>query len=244
MTDCIQKDRTRRVRLFPLDSCGRIMTTGAGAVLDYDGFETIGFSDQITAGERETITTTSGATCRDKTACPTDLGQNVSLNECTESWTLMALAGYGTLELSTLVTHPDLPAGTVIGFNRSKISCDARMAMEIIFDLDAACDDSGNTQCVARLYPMLDRGVLSGDKTVNGKNVVRGSYTFTAQRNARVFDNFTAAGDGTHPPTGELAHWAPWIADIELGDTYYIDRLIDCPTLTSTQACELRALVV
>jgi len=299
MTDCIAKDRTRRVRLFPLDSCGRIQVSGSGAVLDFDGFETIGFAEDITAGTRETITTTSGATCRDKLSCPTDQGQTVTFNECTESWVMMAIAGYGTLELTTSrvvtdgattntdttvtsvtgaftaadigksITGAGIPvgatiasinsgtsveisaaatatatgvtltigtAGTVIGFNRNKVQCDARMAAEILFELDAACDESGTTQCLARLYPMLDRAVLSGTKTVNSKNVVRGTYALTTELNSRVFENYE---DGI--PTGEMAHWAPWQASIEAGDAFYYERLVDCPDIDADQACELRA---
>lgn len=300
MTDCIAKDRTRRVRLFPLDACGRIKLTGSGAVLDFDGFETIGFTENITAGTRETITTTSGATCRDKLSCPTDQGQTLAFNECTESWALMAIMGYGTLQLSTgrtvadgattaasttvtsatgaftstdigtAITGAGIPvgakivsitsatsvvisapatatgtgisltigAGNVIGFNRNKVACDARIAVEILFDLDAACDAGGATQCVARLYPLIDRAVLSGTKTVNGKNVIRGTYSLNTELNPRVFENFA-----TSTPTGELSYWAPWQADIAAGNAFYYDRLVNCPTLTSTPLCELRSLV-
>jgi len=224
MSGCIPRDRTVRVRLFPLDSCDRIQT-GDLAVLDWDGFETITITDQVDQGDRETIQTTSGTVCRDKVACSIDRGQQVAFNECAENWSMLSITGFGSLVFD---------GSDIVGFDREDLDCAAAVAVEILFELPGGCD-TGGAQCLARLYPKVERFTISGDKVVNGKNAIRGTYTGQAVKNANVFGNFT-----TDTPDGELFYWAPYKTAVNTGDAFYYDRIVDCPTFDVDESCDLR----
>lgn len=229
-TTCLPKKKTRRVRLFAVDRCGRQVITGTAAVLDWDGFETIGWQNQIDEGEQETITNTAGETCYDDQSCPVDRGQMLTFTECVENDSFMAMTGHGTLTFTL---------GVQDGVDRTPINCDARIAMEVLFDLPTACDALGNPICVARLYPMVELFSNTSQQVVNGKNVLRNTYTAKARlSNGRLWDNFVG-----NVPTGELDYWAPWAPAVQAGGVYYHQRCVPCPTLTPPVSCELRAYV-
>lgn len=230
MSDCVAKDRTSRVRLFVLDACGRMSAVAGVSVLDVDNFETISWAENVTAGDQNTTSTTSGAVCRNRRAAPTDLGQNVSLNECIASWTLSAIMGYGTL----------VPVSTVLkGINRTALNPNAKLAMEIIFPLDVNVCVGGVAQCVSRLYPLLQNATISGDSTIDGKVQAKASYTLETAVNPNLFQNYATPGT----PTGEMAHWNSFKADVNAGASFYFERILDCPTLAGAVSCELRALI-
>lgn len=230
MSDCVAKDRTSRVRLFVLDACGRIGAVASTTVVDVDNFETISWAPNVTAGDRSTTTSTSGLVCRNRKAPPTDLGETVSLNECTASWTLASIMGYGTL----------VPVSTVLkGINRTALNPDVKMALEIIFALDTNVCVGGTPQCIARLYPLLQNPTLSGDSTIDGKTQAKASYSMETAFNPNIFQNYATPGT----PTGEMAHWTSFKTDINAGLSFYFERIMDCPTLTGARSCELRALI-
>lgn len=242
-TTCIPKKRIRSTRFFTLDTCGRILTVGNSAVLGYgstgpnpvDGFESIGWTNQIEAGDTETITGVSGQVCYDSQACSIDRGQELQFIECTENDSLMALFGFGVLTL--VQAGPGI--GEVDGFLRTAIECNRQLAVEVIFEIDGDCDDTGQPICVSRLYPWVDTFVNTTQTTVNGKNVIRNTYTAKAKKGTgRLFENFLG---GT--PTGELAYWAEWQTEVEDGGAFYHQHCIPCPDLPDP-SCELRALVL
>jgi len=228
MSDCVAKERTSRVRLFVLDACGAMGAIASVTVLDVTQFETISWAENITAGTRVTTTNTSGTVCRDRTSPPSDLGQTVSLNECVASWSLAAALGFGTPAVVTAVLK---------GLDRTALNPNARVAMEILFSLDALCT-GGTAQCIGRLYPMLTEAAITGTQTIDGKTAAKASYTLNTKVNAHLFDNYATPGT----PTGEMAHWAPFSAAITAGNAFYHERIFNCPTLTGVQGCELRAL--
>lgn len=230
-SSCVPKKKTRRVRLFPVDRCGAQVIGGAAAVLDWDGFETIGWQNQIDEGETETITNTDGETCYDDESCPVDRGQKLMFTECNDNDAFMAMTGHGTLHVNLL--------GQIDGVDRTPINCAARVAMEVLFDLPTACDATGVPICVARLYPLVELFTNSSEQTVNGKNVLRNSYQAKARLgNGRLWDRFVAS-----VPTGELAHWAEFAPQVSAGGAYYFQRCVPCPTFTSPRGCDLRAFV-
>lgn len=229
---CITRDHVKRARVFPLDECGGITIVGTASVIDWaDGFETIGFSEQVTAGDRETIPNIRGGTSRDKLACATDRGEQLVFSEVSENWSLMASMGYGELVYD---------GADIIGFDRTPVDCTAAVAIELLFALPAECD-ADVTQCLARLYPKVDTWVLGGTKQVDGKKAIRGTYTGNTQLNKSVFRNFVTPGT----PTGELAYWAPYKTAINLGSAYFYDRIIDCPDFDDDlEGCDLRAFAL
>lgn len=230
MTDCVAKDRTSRVRIFSLDACGRMGAVGTSTVIDVDNFETISWSANVTAGDRATTTSTSGAVCRDRKAPPTDLGETVSLNECTASWSLASFMGYGTLALVT---------AAIKGLDRTAVNPNVKLAMEIIFALDTNVCVGGTAQCVARLYPLLQNPTLSGDSTIDGKTQAKASYSLETALNPSLFQNYGTPGT----PTGEMSHWATFAAAVNAGTSFYLERVMNCPTLAGVQGCEPRALI-
>lgn len=228
---CVPKKATSRVRLFALDTCGRMVTAGTSNVLDWDGFETIGWSNQIEEGETETITNTDGETCYDDQSCPVDKGQKLMFTECTENDSFMAMTGHGTLSVNL--------EGDVDGIDRTALNCNAKLALEVIFKLPSACDAAGVPLCVVRLYPEIGLFINTSEQTVNGKNVLRNTYSAKARRgNGRLFEGFLVPGT----PTGEMAHWNTWKTVIAAGGAYYHQRCIPCPTFADPRSCELRAL--
>lgn len=232
---CIPRKKLRSAKLFTLDSCGRIIKTGK-PVLDWLGFESISWKDEIDAGERELIVGVDGKPCVDDTSCPIDRGDTFTLNECTENDTLAALTGFGTLT-STL--------GATDGFDRLPYDCGAAVALELIFDTPSLCS-GGAAKCVGMLVPFLTNWATTGtDKTVNGKTTVRGGYTALTKLNARLIDNFeTVPGTpGAWTLPAELDHWSPWVDDIASGTQWYLKRVIDCPADT-VKSCDTRAIVL
>lgn len=228
MSDCVAKERTSRVRLFVLDSCGRMGAVASVSVLDVNQFETIGWTENVTAGTRNTVTNTAGGVCRDRTSAPTDLGQTVSLNECVASWTLQSIMGYGTPKVITAVLS---------GIDRTALNPNAKLAMEILFPLDLACT-GGAAQCIARLYPLLHNATITGSTSIDGKIAAKASYTMETAVNSQLFQNYATPGT----PTGEMAHWAASAAEVNAGTSFYHERIITCPTLAGAVGCELRAL--
>lgn len=297
--ECVAKKKTKRVRLFNLDTCGRIIIDDeVPSVLDWDGFETVGFTNKVDAGEEETITNTDGEICFTDISCPLDKGVEVAFTECKENVVFLALAGFGSLvlggsrvvtdgattntdatvtsvtgdftaaDIGKLIVGAGIPAlatilsinsgtsieisanatatasgvtltiGTdidVVGFDRESVNCDAAVALEILFATPTLCDAEGNEQCVSRLYPYISLFNDSNQRLVNGKNVMRGTYTATAKKNGRVFENFAS-----DIPTGELSYLATWATGIGAGNAFYYDRMVDCPTLEDARSCELR----
>ncbi len=268
------------------------------SVLDWDGFETIGFTNKVDAGEEETITNTDGEICYTDISCPLDKGVEVAFTECKENVVFLALAGFGSLvlggsrvvtdgvttntdatvtsataaftagDVGLTITGTGIPAlatilsvtnsttieisanatatatgvtltiGTdidVVGFDRESVNCDAAVALEILFATPTLCDAEGTEQCVSRLYPYISLFNDSNQRLVNGKNVLRGTYTATAKKNGRVFESFAS-----DTPTGELSYLAPWKTGFAAGNAFYYDRLVDCPTLEDARSCELR----
>jgi hypothetical protein len=229
MTSCIPKKKVRRVRLFALDSCGRMITTGT-PVLDWDGFNEIRYQNVIDDGVDETITNVHGETCIDDQACPIDRGVSLSFTECKENDSFAALTGYGSL-VSLL--------GDVVGFDRTKmIGCNS-LAAELLFDVPSLCDANGDPQCISMLIPSLKLFKDVSERVIDSKNTLRGTYTSRAQLNGRLFELLV----GGLPPA-ELAYWTPWITNIAAGTSWFLRRVVDCPTLASPVSCELRALVV
>lgn len=229
---CIPKKRLRSAKLFSLDDCGRIQQAGL-TVLDWLGFESVTWKDDIEPGERELITGVDGKPCVDDTSCPIDRGDMFTLTECTENITLMALTGFGSLTATLGVTD---------GFDRLPYDCTAIAALELVFDTPTVCDADGTPQCVAMLVPLLENWSSTGtDKTVNGKTTVRGGYTAETKRNARLFESFYDDVEEEYVITGELAHWQPWADAIATGTQWYLQRVIDCPTPTP-KSCEARIL--
>lgn len=226
---CIERDRLARVRIYQLDSCDRILITGS-TVLDYSDWESIAFADQIQAGTRETITGVTGATLRDKLACPTDRGQQLTFTEFVENWAMLALTGFGSIVLTST---------TPTGFDREEVDCTAAVAVEIIFATPISCT-GGTTQVLSRLYPKVDTFTVGGNKVVNGQNVLRGNYVGNTQLNPNIFGNFS-----TSTPTGELLHWATYKTDVNAGNAFYYDRVMDSPVnlVSIAESCDLRALV-
>lgn len=226
---CIQKKVIRRVRLFELDSCGRMLIAGT-PVLDWDGFETIKWANVIEDGTDETITNVSGVACVDDPACPIDKGQTITFTECKDNWSLAALTGYGTLSTS---------GGLVNGFDRQKLAAACpNLAVEILFETPTLCDAGGNAQCIAWLLPLVNLFKDTQERTADGKTTIRGAYTARAKLSTRLFE---LTGGGNLPPA-ELDYWTPWITNVAAGDAYSLQRIVDCPTIADDTSCELRAL--
>ena len=225
---CIPKKKIRRVRLFQLDSCGRMIIVGT-PVLDWDGFNEIRFANLIDDGTDEVITNVHGETCVDDQACPVDKGSQFTFTECKENWSLAAIAGLGSIEV--LVAD-------VVGFNRAKMTTCPALAAEILFETPTLCDAAGNAQCISRLVPFLNLFKDVQERNIDGKTTMRGSYTAKTKLSTRLFE-LTGAGD---LPPAELSYWTPWIADVAAGTNWWLDRIVDCPVLADPQACELRAL--
>lgn len=224
---CIPKKKVKRVRLFGLDACNRLLVTG-NTVLDWDGFNEIRYQNVIDDGQDETITNVFGEACIDDQACPIDRGVSLTFTECKDNFAFASLTGHGSLVLQ---------GGTVVGFDRSKMSGCASLAVELLFELPSLCDSSGNAQCLAMLIPAAKLFKDVNERLIDGKNTLRGAYTARATLNSRLFESTNDL-----PPT-ELAYWLPWIGAIESGENWYLQRIIDCPTIGANAGCELRPLV-
>jgi len=235
MSSCVQKKKIRRVRFIELDACSRMITTGTPK-LDWMGFNEVRWQNVIDDGVDELITNVNNEACIDDPACPVDRGVSWTFTECKENDAFAALTGHGTTILQ---------AGAVIGYDRKKMSdqCPG-LALEIIFDTPSVCDATGTPQCLAVLVPHVRLFKDVSERLINGSTTARGTYTARSTLNARLFELFPAAG----VPSGDLAHWAPWAADIAVGDTWYHRRVIDCPLPagdeTDDATCELVPLVV
>lgn len=231
-TSCIPKKKVRRVRIFELDSCGRLKITGL-PVLDWDGYENIKWANLIDDGTDEQITNVFGETCIDDQACPIDRGVQFTFTECKDNWSLDALAGYGTLSIAS---------GAVNGFDRLKMTSCPKLAAEILFETPSLCDETGNAQCIAYLIPELKLWKDTQERTTDSKTTVRGAYTARAQlASGRLFE-LTGAGPGFELPPAELAYWTPWITNVAAGNAYTLSRIVDCPDLDPEISCELRAI--
>lgn len=231
---CIPKKKVKSVKLFGLDSCGRLLETG-DTVLQWDGFNEIRWQNLIDDGEIEKITNVAGELCVNDEQCPVDNGVQFTFTECKENDALSAMTGHGTIVED---------AGAPVGFDRKKISCVAGLAAEILFDTPTLCDAVGNAKCVGMLIPYLRLFRDTNERLVDGKTTARGSYVAKTAFNSRLLEN----NAGALP--FELAHWAgptaAWLPQIVAGDSYYHRRIFDCPTgeAIGAIACELRPIMM
>lgn len=190
-------------------------------------FESISYKDEMDQGERELISNVAGAYCIDDEACPLDRGVSLTFNECKETDTLAALAGFGNITKTLTV---------VDGFDRVDYTCTAGVAVELLFDVPSLCG-GGGAQVIGQLFPLVKLFNSTGaEKTINGKSTVRGSYTAQGKKNARLWENFAT----TLPD--EFAHWQPWKSAIGTGTQYYLRRVFNTPADTP-KSCDLRAIV-
>lgn len=187
---CIPKKKIRRVRLFSLDLCGRLLTTG-NTVLDWDGFSELRWTNLIDDGDLEQITNVAGKYCVNDQACPIDRGVQVTFTECIENFSLQALTGHGSVVLQS---------AAVIGFNRQVYNCNTNLAMEVLFDTPSLCTggsitNKALTANVATLTTLAAHGLSVGNVVIiSGVDATfDGTYTLTAASGSSLSYAKTAA---------------------------------------------------
>lgn len=229
---CFDAQVIRRMTAYSLDGCGRIQDTGNAAIYNLqDSLLSWGRTRTVTAATRTTQKLVTGATCSKPVGCPTDEGYTYTFTFCGNNPTFLAAIGYATL---------DTDGDDVVGWEDSVAACGQKLALEVIFEpVSNACVAGAEEQCRAVLIPAISGFLITTDETYNGETVPDMVVTGLAELNLLLFDNYP---DDQLPD--ELEHWTDKYDDIATGRSWSYNRLVDCPTIDTTQSpCDLVPVV-
>lgn len=223
---CYDSQIINRITLFTLDACGRIPATGDVAVKNLQSqIDTVARARAVTAPTVDERKLVDGSTCTKPRGTPTDSGYTYTFTFCGMNPVFEAAVGYKLI---------DYDGDEIVGWEDIALTGITAAAAEIVFEPSVdACTVGEDPQCMAVLIPKLESWVQSGDQTNDGEGTPDLVMAGSTAKNANVFQNFV---NGAGLPEF-LAHWSDKYADIALGRSWAITRLIDCPTSEPANPC-------
>lgn len=152
----------KRIRVTPLDACGRVDKTRKAIVTS--GFVTISLSTETEDGTEITVKRADGSVCISEKQADTFKYFTAEIEFCGVNPSLLAL-------VSNAKEYKD-EAGDIAGFTYSEGKIDKKFALEIWTGLAGqACAEGADEASGYLLLPYVNAGV-PGDISIDGENAV------------------------------------------------------------------------
>ena len=185
------------VSFFQLDNCGKPLLTDA--LLRTNLVAEVGWEDQIDEGDQITERNFGGKKYYSDSGA--DELEYISVN-LTLGGMIPALDTM-LMNSSPIVGDP----GDVIGFGRRDLSATNAVAMEVLIEIDAGDDCSGDLPVFGLLFPKITNWRPAGGSTLDGSNLVKPGYQGKCYKSTTLQTlNTTAPSTDDHMPE-ELIHW-------------------------------------